>query len=160
HAAGYGIRSYRMAYLKAHYPLEFMTALLQTWAGRDKEALYIKEARRMGLRLMPAHVNISGQSWSIDRKKKAIRRGLMSIDGIGATTASAIAEQAPYKSILDMVDRLSGRVMTGGKELVKNGTIGGNIKKRDDVGAPAGLDRSWREPDLFDTDDAPPPWDV
>src|SRR6185369_6567453 len=102
HATGYGIRSYRCAYLKAHYTLEFMTALLSVWAGRDKEVLYAREARRVGLRLLPPHVNISGASWTIDRKYKAIRKGLVSIKGIGDTSAAEIAANAPYTSITDL----------------------------------------------------------
>lgn len=116
HASGYGIRSYRCAYLKAHYPLEYMTALLQTWAGRQKEDLYVKEVRRMEIRIMPPHINISGDSWSIDRQRKAIRRGLLSIKGVGAASAKAIADGQPYSSLTDLYNRTSARAVTGMKD--------------------------------------------
>lgn len=115
HAAGYGIRSYRCQYLKTHYPLEYMSALLQTWAGRDKEKDYIKEARRVELRILPPHVNISTDTWVMDRNRKGIRRGLSSIPGIGEKSALAIAEHAPFTSIEDMVARVPARALTGGK---------------------------------------------
>jgi DNA polymerase III subunit alpha len=116
HAAGYGVRSYRCAYLKANYPLEYMTALLATWAGRVKEPDYTKEARRVGIRLLSPNVNISTDTWTIDRKRKGIRRGLSSIKGVGDKSALAIAEAAPFSSIEDMVKRVTGRALTGGKD--------------------------------------------
>lgn len=140
HAAGYGIRSYRCAYLKAHYPLEFMTALLQTWAGDKKEKLYIREARRMGIRILPPDVNVSGVLWTIDRKRKAIRKGLISIPGIGMAAADDIAHHAPYTSIGDMVNRCSGRTMSGGKLYLNEGKIaGGNLLKLYEAGALASI---------------------
>lgn len=139
HAAGYGIRMYRCAFLKAHYPLEYMTALLQTWAGRDKEKVYVKEARYLGLRLMPPDVNVSGDSWSLDRKRQAIRKGLISIAGIGPNTAKAIMEEreinGEYESLEDMAKRLPGRALTGGKKFLDTGVISGHIQKLYDAGA-------------------------
>ncbi len=135
HATGYGIRSYRCAYLKAHYPLEFMTALLVTWAGRKKEVLYMRESRRIGNRILPPHVNVSTDTWTIDRKAVAIRKGLVSIDGIGDTTALAIASEAPFTSIEDMVDRLPPRVLSGGRMFMDSGKISGTLAKLRDAGA-------------------------
>lgn len=139
HAAGYGIRMYRCAYLKAHYPLEYMTALLQTWAGRDKEKVYIKEARYLGLRMMPPDVNISGASWSIDRKRSAIRKGLVSIPGIGEATANAIEatrlEDGDFESVEDMITRLPGRALSGGKKFMETGEITGTFGKLYHAGA-------------------------
>lgn len=137
HAAGYGIRSYRAQYLKTHYPLEFMTALLQTWAGRDKEKDYIKEARRIELRILPPHVNISTDTWVMDERRNGIRRGLSSIPGIGEKSALAISEQAPFTSIEDMVARVSGRALTGGKAYLDSDgdSPTGIIAKLDEAGA-------------------------
>lgn len=106
HAAGYGIRSYRCAYLKAHHTIEFMTALLQAWGGdKEKEPVYVREARRLGLRLLTPDVNLSGASWTLDRKRQAIRRGLTSIKGIGDKTAAQLAYNAPYTSLVDLCTR-------------------------------------------------------
>lgn len=148
HAAGYGVRAYRCAYLKAHYPLEFMTALLTVWAGRssskkkggpDKEKLYQREARRIGLRLLPPHVNVSGASWTMDRNRKAIRRGLVSITGIGVSSAYEIAGKAPYRSVTDLCTRCSGRAVSGGNAYLKDGTISGKLGALEAVGAIAEL---------------------
>lgn len=135
HSAGYGLRSYRCAYLKAHYPLEFMTALLTVWAGRKKEALYVREARRLGIRLAPPDINISGVSWTMDRKHNSIRRGLLSIPGIGDKAAQEIADKAPYESIEDLVTRVSGHSVSGGKEYLKTGKMSGKLLALDDAGA-------------------------
>lgn len=133
HAAGYGIRSYRCAYLKAHYPREFMAALLQTWAGRDKEKQYVRETRRMGIRLMPPDINVSKALWTLD--KRGIRKGLLSISGVGEGAANAIAEHAPFTSIEDLIDRVPARAVTGGKKFLAEGEYSGVLKALYDSGA-------------------------
>lgn len=135
HATGYGIRSYRCAYLKAHYPLEFMGALLQVWAGRDKEKVYAREARRIGIRLLPPDVNVSTHTWTIDRKAKAIRKGLMSVPGVGPAAASAIAEKAPFRDMSDLVNRVDQRAVTGGQHWLRDRSLKGTLGKLHDVGA-------------------------
>jgi DNA polymerase-3 subunit alpha len=136
HATGYGIRSYRTAYMKAHHPLEFMTGLLQTWAGRKKEPLYISEARRIGIRILPPDVQVSGPTWTIDPNyNQAIRKGLVTISGIGVPTAEQIASAAPFESVQDMVGRLPARAMSGGKKYLETGIPSGIIGKLLDAGA-------------------------
>lgn len=136
HASGYGIRSYRTAYLKAYYPTEFMAALLQTWAGRTKERRYIAEARRIGVRLLPPDVNISSELWTMDyTRKNVVRKGLLSIPGVGAKAAKAIAAQQPFTSMEDMIARVDGRAMTGGKDYLKDGTFKGIVAALNDAGA-------------------------
>lgn len=135
HATGYGIRSYRTAYMKAHYPLEYMTGLLQTWSGKDKEKMYIKEARRIGIRILPPDVNVSKLSWTMDSDRNAIRKGLLSIAGIGRATGSGIADGAPYASVEEMVERLPARVLTGGKLYLSTGEVTGSLGKLRDAGA-------------------------
>jgi DNA polymerase-3 subunit alpha len=141
HATGYGLRSYRCAYLKAHYPHEFMSALLEVWAARnaDKEALYAKEARRMGIRLLPPHVNESGATWTLSRRAngepRGIRKGLVSIKGMGAGSAYEIAAKAPYRSIDELIGKVSARSVTGGKEYLKTGTLTGKLAALAEAGA-------------------------
>jgi DNA polymerase-3 subunit alpha len=138
HAAGYGIRSYRTAYLKAHHPLEYMTALLQAWAGRDKEKLYARECRRISIRLLPPDVNVSGPIWTLDRRAKAIRKGLLSIPGIGPNIAPLIASHAPYTSFDDLATRSN---ISGAKPWLTERRLAGQMKALDDVGALDALDR-------------------
>lgn len=135
HSAGYGIRSYRVAYLKMNYPLEFHAALLESWAGKPKEQGYIREARRMDIRLLSADVNVSGANWTIDRKKNAIRRGLASIKGIGMKAAEEIASNAPYSNIEDLIQKNSSRTVSGAPAFKKSGTWSGNLLKLKEAGA-------------------------
>jgi DNA polymerase III subunit alpha len=143
HATGYGLRSYRCAYLKTHHPLEFMTALLQSWTGTDKETLYVREARRIGIRVLPPDVNISGPSWTLDRKRKAIRRGLASISGVGFGAADSIQSNAPYQTLDDLIEKADARLVTGGKKWASDGTLIGVLAKLRAAGAleSIGVDR-------------------
>ncbi len=147
HATGYGVRSYRAAYLKAHYPLEYMAAVLETTAGKQREPIYVQEARRIGLRLLSPDINISGPLWTIDRKKSAIRRGLLSIKGVGLAASTIIADNAPYTSIDDIIDRLPAKSISGGKEFRKSGQFNGVLLKLKDAGAltSIGYGRTWGE---------------
>ncbi len=140
HATGYGIRAYRTAYLKTHYPLEYMAALLESWAGRKpKEDDYIKEARRLEIRLLPPDVNISGPLWTLDRNKNAIRKGLSSIKGVGMAAAQDIASKAPFDSFEDMLERCNARSVSGKPRYEKEGVWTGMIKTLRDAGALASL---------------------
>lgn len=121
HSTGYGVRSYRCAYLKTHYPLEYMSAVLESVAGRpksgkiDKEEMYVREARRIGIRLLPPDVTLSGANWTMDARRNAITKGLASISGIG-TAAEAIVEareDAPLTSVADLAQRLPAGILTG-----------------------------------------------
>src|SRR5690606_13420235 len=99
HAVGYGIRSYRTAYLKRHHPLEYMGALLYCWAGSNTEISvgrgkkikkhehYLNEAKRLKIPVLPVQINKSEYTWSIDREKRALRKGYMSLPGVGESTA-------------------------------------------------------------------------
>jgi DNA polymerase-3 subunit alpha len=142
HATGYGIRSYRTAYMKAHYSLEFMTGMLQTWAGRKKEQVYINESRRIGLRVLPPDVNNSQMTWAMERPRRGIRKGLLSIAGVGQITAVQIAMMAPYTSVEDMVERLPRRAISGGVRYVETGIESGTIGKLIAAGAMDSLIRT------------------
>ena len=130
HATGYGIRSYRCAYLKAHYPVEFMTSLLRAWGGRDKEKVYQREARAMDLRLLPPDVNVSDESWTKDGNR--IRRGLLSITGIGPAIALNIKKHAPYRSIEHLCKRTG---ISGSKDFLAEGVYKGAVLHLENAGA-------------------------
>ena len=112
-----------------------MAALLQANAGRDKEILYVREARRIGIRILSPDVNISTVSWTLDRKAKAIRKGLLSIKGVGMAAAESLVDNAPYESIQDLIDRTDSRAVTGGKQYAKDGTLNGVLAKLLDANA-------------------------
>ena len=106
HATAYGLFAYRMAYLKTRYPLEFMCATLQTWAGSTKEPTYVGEARRMGITIHRANIHSSGLNWTIDGH--GLRKGLLSVHGIAEKTGAKIVEQrniADFFSPADLLKR-------------------------------------------------------
>lgn len=140
HATAYGITAYRCAYLKTHYPLEFATALLQTSEGTTKEAMYLGAVRQMGISIRRPHINVSGASYSIDRKAKSIRKGLVSIPHIGPETAKEIESNAPFTSIDDIIARCNARKVNGGKSWHKDATLNGHLGHLREAGAMAELD--------------------
>jgi len=135
HATTYARRAYRMAYLKYHYPLEFHTALLQTWAGTVKEKDYIIATRDAGIKMLSPDVNVSGHTWTVDREKGAIRKGLISIKGVGEKAATEIADNAPFTDMQDLIDRCDARAVNGGKNYAKDGTLNGVLLKLKDAKA-------------------------
>jgi len=96
HAASYGFVSYQTAYLKAHYPVEYMTALLTAESGdTDKITEGIEECRRMDIKVLPPDINYSQVGFTIEddedsREKKAIRFGLSAIKNVGEAAISSI----------------------------------------------------------------------
>jgi DNA polymerase-3 subunit alpha len=139
HATAYSLLGYQLAYLKTHHPLEFHAALLETTVGTDKEKQYLKETKRVGVKVLPPDVNYSGPSWAIDSKAGAIRCGLASIKGIGFAAAEAIVQSAPYSSVDDMLAKCPPRAVTGGKNWKKDGTLSGVMEKLRDAGALSSL---------------------
>ena len=89
HAVAYGTVSYRCAYLKAHYPVEFMSAVLTSLAStNEKLPEFISEAKRMGIEILPAHINKSEVYFKPEDGK--IRFGFEGIKGIGEAAIDSI----------------------------------------------------------------------
>lgn len=91
HTVAYGLLAYQSAYLKTHYPLAYMTALLMSVEGNtDKVAKYVQEARRMGIRILPPDINESNVHFTpIDN---SIRFGLSAIKNVGESAVEVILE--------------------------------------------------------------------
>ncbi len=93
HAACYAYIAYQTAYLKANYPLEYMTALLQVfYTEENKVVKLVKVARDMGFEVLPPDINRSEIGFTIDGEN-AIRFGLGAIKGLGEATLEAIIEE-------------------------------------------------------------------
>jgi DNA polymerase-3 subunit alpha len=96
HAADYAVICVQTAYLKAHYPLEYMTALLSVFKhDSDKVALYIADCRRMGFDVLPPAVTVSGLDFTIEmrqNKPAAIRFGLGAVKNVGEGAIQKIIE--------------------------------------------------------------------
>ena len=110
HAVGYSLLSYATAYYKANYPVEFLTALLNSVTDDlDKTNMYIGEALRLGIAVLPPDVNESGEYFTINDEGK-IRFGLSAIKGLGKSAITQIMGTRKYgkfKSFIDFVKRSS-----------------------------------------------------
>ncbi len=119
HAADYAIITVQTAYLKAHYPVEYMTALLSVEQGNtEKVGLLIAEARRMGIEILPPDVNCSGVDFTIEDGAEgaagaAIRYGLSAVKNVGEGPVLAILEArdpgGPFKDLDDFCQRVDLR---------------------------------------------------
>src|SRR5206468_6917498 len=122
HSAAYGVISYQTAYLKAHYPVEFMAGLLSNEINNtDKISIFVGECRRMGVSILPPDVNKSGLKFIpetvagvADAGYSAIRYGLAAIKHVGeAAMETAIREReqrGDFSSLEDFCTRLDSRV--------------------------------------------------
>jgi DNA polymerase-3 subunit alpha len=109
HATAYGIISYRTAYLKAHYPAEYMSALLTSVLDNtSKLRVYVLDAQKHGVSVLMPDVNYSKENFSVTDDGN-IRYGLLAIKNVGRNFASAVIEKRrnmPYHSFDDFVLRL------------------------------------------------------
>ena len=110
HSAAYAVVTMRTAYLKAHYPAEFMAAVLSSEiADTDKIALYISGCREMGIPVLPPDVNKSDVLFTVENG--AIRFGLSAVKGVGAGGIKSLVEArrsgGPFKSFSDLTRRVS-----------------------------------------------------
>ncbi len=114
HSTAYALVAYQTAYLKAHYPVEFMAALLSSdISGRNfkrKDALveHMEDCDRMNIEVMPPNVNKSGADFTVAEGK--IYFALSAIKGCGGATSISIEEErkkkGPYKDIFDFCERI------------------------------------------------------
>jgi len=124
HAADYGVIAVQTAYLKVHYPVEYMTALLSVSKNQiEKVALYAADCRRMGIAVQPPDVNCSGWDFTIEdedcsgedkgAKKAAIRFGMGAIKNVGAGPVEAILaarqQGSEFKDLNDFARRVDMR---------------------------------------------------
>jgi DNA polymerase-3 subunit alpha len=113
HSVAYSILSYQTAWLKTHYPAEFMAALLSSEIGNtDKVVQYINEARELGLEILPPDVNESGFKFTVVGDRR-IRFGLGAIRNVGEGAIASIItgrEQMPYRTVADLVERIDLRL--------------------------------------------------
>lgn len=108
HGASFALPTYQSAWLKTHYPTEFMTGILEHDPGMYPRRLLMAEARRMGIPLLPLDVNVSTDSYQTERLaegKKGIRLSLRDIKGITQAELTRITTNQPYASITDFYHR-------------------------------------------------------
>ncbi len=131
HSAAYGVISYQTAYLKAHYPVEFMAGLLSNEVNNtEKISLFVGECKRMGIAILPPDVNKSGlkftpEMWERPRRSEdrdteaartlnAIRYGLAAIKHVGKSAMEAAIRERErgedFTSLQDFCSRLDSRI--------------------------------------------------
>lgn len=107
HSASYARVSFQAAYLKAHFPAQFMAAVISNQGGFYSTSAYVSEARRMGLNILPPDVNQSQVHWT--GREQQVRVGLMAVKGLGLATRDrllASRDLQPFKSFADFMQRV------------------------------------------------------
>ena len=109
HSTAYAAVSFETAYLKAHYPVEFMAALLTSvMDNKDKVVIFVNECRRLKIKVLPPDVNSSGRAFTA--VENTIRFGLSAIRNVGAAAIEAIVEarnnKGQFESISDFCEKV------------------------------------------------------
>jgi DNA polymerase-3 subunit alpha/error-prone DNA polymerase len=107
HSASYAKVSFQAAYLKTHYPAEFMAAVISNQGGFYSTFAYVSEARRMGIKILPPDINRSDIRWKGNRG--AMRVGLLSVKQVNTGTRKRIVEKrktGPYRNMFDFLERV------------------------------------------------------
>src|SRR3954468_9675771 len=113
HSVAYSVVTYHTAWLKAHYPAEFMAAILSSSIGdTDSVVKFINESREIGIEVLPPDVNESGYKFTVIGDKK-IRFGLGAIRNVGRSAIDSILgakrDKGPFKDFFDLCDRIDLR---------------------------------------------------
>jgi DNA polymerase-3 subunit alpha len=131
HSAAYAYVSYQTAYLKAHYPAEFMAALLSSEIDdgnkRDIMVDHIADARRLGVEVLPPDVNASEPDFTVAGGRVVF--GLTAIKGLGRGAAQDVVrartDGGPFRDLYDFCERIDGRAVTRAaiERLIKAGAF-------------------------------------
>ncbi|HCM40442.1 MAG TPA: DNA polymerase III subunit alpha [Bdellovibrionales bacterium] len=156
HSAAYGMLTYQTAYLKTHFPAEFMAALMTTeMDNTDKITKYIGDARAHGLPILPPDVNASLKRFSVEwvtpespqypeklrksgQRVKGIRFGLEGVKGVGGIAVDAILEAraiARFKNVMDLCKRVSTRKLN--KKVLESLILAGGLDRIGEVNRPS-----------------------
>jgi DNA polymerase-3 subunit alpha len=158
HSVAYSIISFQTAWLKAHYPGEFMAALLSSEIGdTDKVVAYINEAREMGIEVLPPSVNESGWKFTVVGDGQ-LRFGLGAVRNVGRGAIESIIggreEGGPYTSLTEFCERVDLRLCN--KRVVDSLISAGALDQADTHRAQlsAALDQALSEAQLRQADRA------
>jgi DNA polymerase-3 subunit alpha len=129
HSAAYAVLAYHTAYLKTHYPIEFMAALLTSVTGSTDDVVkYVNECREMGISVEPPDINISDSNFT--PHGEAIRFGLAAIKNLGHNAIASIVDArkelgGPFRSIFQFCEKVDLRVLNKRvlESLIKSGAM-------------------------------------
>lgn len=126
HSAAYSVISFRSAYLRCHYPAEFMASVLTNGGGFYSRPAYIEEARRMGLKIIPPHINESEEYYT--GKGRELRVALAQIKNLSRGAIRSLhqnrCENGEYSSFEDFIIR-TGISRTDAEILIRTGALDG-----------------------------------
>lgn len=118
HAAAYAVVAVQTGYLKLHYPVEFMAALMNSIMGNaGKIAYYIQYCRKNGIPVLPPDVNRSEEKFAVDVQdgKKGLRFGMGAIKSLGRAPVAALVSErragGSFRDLYDLIDRMSGSLL-------------------------------------------------
>jgi DNA polymerase III subunit alpha len=114
HSTCYAFVAYQTAYLKAHYPSEYMAAVLNNAGSIEKITFFMEEGKRMGLNILGPDINESKKGFAVN-KKGDVRFGLGGLKGVGEAAVESIMEErathGAYRDIFDLVKRVNLRAV-------------------------------------------------
>lgn len=114
HSTCYAVVAYQTAYLKAHYPSEYMAAVLNHAGAIEKITFFMEECKRMGIKVLGPDINESQKGFAVN-KKGEIRFGLGGLKGVGENAIENIIEErnndGNYKDIFDFIKRVNQRAV-------------------------------------------------
>ncbi|MCE9531224.1 MAG: DNA polymerase III subunit alpha, partial [Planctomycetes bacterium] len=173
HSTAYALIAYMTAYLKAHYPVEFMAALLsgdipgRNFKKKDSLVEHLEDCRRMNITVVPPDVNQCEGDFTVRDQK--ILFGLAAIKGFGPTAAAAVVadrtQRGPYRDLFDFCQRIDPSVANRGaiESLIKAGAFDscgahraawmGVVDRALQSGASALSDRRAGQKGLFEDDE-------
>ena len=133
HSAAYALVAYQTAYLKTHYPMEFMAALLTSETSKPENVVkYIAECKEMGIRVAPPDVQTSGEQFTpiVSAEGEAIRFGLAAVKNVGGNAIASIMKARAeaggrFKSFWEFCEKVDLRVMNKRviESLIKAGAL-------------------------------------
>ncbi len=131
HATAYAYTSYRTAYLKAHYPCEYLASLLTSVLGNmGKTAVYVDQAQKMKISVLGPDINESRETYTVVKEngKRAIRFGMLGVKNVGKSFLAEVVKErskGKFKSFEDFVSRMSTRELNKRQveSLIKSGAF-------------------------------------
>jgi DNA polymerase-3 subunit alpha len=128
HSTCYALVAYQTAWLKAHYPAEYMASVLNNQNNMEKISFFMEECRHMGVPVLGPDINESEQAFSVT-KAGVVRFGLSGVKGVGDKAVESIIEErdanGPYKSVYDFAQRSNVRAVN--KKSYENLVYGGGF---------------------------------
>lgn len=126
HAASYALVAWRSAWCKAHFPAEFLAAVLANWGGYYSQRVYLSEARRLGLTVRPPHINHAQPQFSVayPQGRPMLFMGLDQVRELTRRTQTRILKRRPFHSLEDFLARVDPRPLEA-ENLIRVGALEG-----------------------------------